>query len=47
MSVENHIIKDSFCGTFQKAVKLKRSITSILLISYVSLFTSILLITFI
>ena len=25
MSVENHIIKVSFCGTFQKAVKPKRS----------------------
>ena len=24
MSFENHIIKVSFCGTFQKAVKLKR-----------------------
>ena len=24
MSVENHIIKVSFCGTFQKAVKPKR-----------------------
>ena len=25
MSVENHIIKVSFCGRFQKAVKPKRS----------------------
>ena len=25
MSVENHIIKVNFCGTFQKAVKPKRS----------------------
>ena len=36
MSVENHIIKISFCGTFQKAVNPKRSKDSIncLILSY-------------
>ena len=30
MSVENHIMKFSFCGKFQKAVKAKRSNESLL-----------------